>query len=151
MRSARTVLRIAALAAALAGLVPGAAPPAWAQPAEAGFRVTVLAASPKPGGIDPAARRYHALLGKRVRYESLRVLETHRSRLGEGDIGRVALPTGTAFRFRPLDLSGAGVLVSVDMGEAAQGDFRIPKGKPLILGGQPYQDGQLVVILEVVD
>jgi hypothetical protein len=141
----------ALLVAALAVGLLHAPASAQGQASKAGFRVTVLAASPEPGRIDPAARRYHALLGRRVRYESLRVLDTHHTRLGEGDIGRVSLPTGSAFRFRPLDLAGAGVLVAVDMGRTAQGDFRIPKGKPLILGGQPYQEGQLVVILEVVD
>jgi hypothetical protein len=122
-----------------------------AQGSQVGFEVTVLSASPEAGGVDPAARRFHALLGKRVRYESLRVLDSQRTRLGVGDIGRVKLPTGTTFRFRPLDMAGQGVLVAIDMGDTAQGDFRIRKGKPLILGGQPYRDGQLVVILEARD
>lgn len=131
-------------------LTPAAPREARAQDASepVGFRVTVLAASPEPGGIDPAARRFHALLGKRVRYESLKVLDTKRTRLAVGDIGRVPLPTGTTFRFRPLNVGGQGVLVAVDMGPTAQGDFRVPAGKPIILGGQPYREGQLVVILE---
>jgi hypothetical protein len=140
----------AALALALLLLVV-AGGPARAQDGRVGFDVAVLAASPEPGGIDPAAQRFHALLGKRVRYESLRVLDTKRTRLAVGDIGRVRLPTGTDFRFRPLDVGEHGVLVAVDMGSTAQGDFRIRKGKPLILGGQPYRDGQLVVILEAKD
>ena len=52
------------------------------------------------------------------------------------------------FRFRPIDAGDRGVLVAVDWRKTARGDFRLPRGKPLILGGQPYEDGQLVVILE---
>jgi hypothetical protein len=34
------------------------------------------------------------------------------------------------------------------MGET-QGDFRLPAGKPLILGGSGWKGGQLVVVLEL--
>lgn len=112
------------------------------------FEITVLAASPSSGPIEAGAKRFHALLGKRVRYESLRVLDTHRVRVAVGDIGEARLPTGTVFRFRPLGVGPQGALVAVDMGETAQGDFRVPEGKPIILGGEAYEDGQLVVILE---
>jgi hypothetical protein len=36
----------------------------------------------------------------------------------------------------------------VDVERSAQGDFRIPRRKPFVLGGQRYQDGQLVILLE---
>jgi hypothetical protein len=115
------------------------------------FDVTVVLVSPSAGEMDrdPRARRIHELLGPQIRYESLRVLSSQRQRLALDEVGSVALPTGARFRFRPLDLGKGGVLVSVDMDRTAQGDFRIPRGKPLVLGGQPYQDGKLVVLLEV--
>ena len=83
-----------------------------------------------------------------MRYESLRLLETARREVPMNEIGSVKLPTGQRFRFRPLDSGAQGVLIAVDMDQTAQGDFRIPKGKPLVLGGQPYQDGQLFVVLQ---
>lgn len=115
------------------------------------FDVTVVFVSPKGGGVerDPRAQRIDALLGRQIRYESLRILSSDRQRLALDDVGSVALPTGRRFRFRPIDLGKGGVLVSVDMDRTAQGDFRIPRGKPLVLGGQPYQDGKIVVVLEV--
>jgi hypothetical protein len=112
------------------------------------FEVTVLHASPSPGGVDPGAERFDRLLRDTVRYKSLRLVKTKERRVELNEIERVALPTGQDFRFRPIDASDRGVLVSVDWRKTARGDFRLPRGKPLILGGQPYEDGQLVVILE---
>ena len=112
------------------------------------FEVTVLHASPSPGGIDPGAERFDRLLRDTVRYESLRVVKAKQRKVKLNEIEKVELPTGQNFRFRPIDASERGVLVSVDWRRTARGDFRLPRGKPLILGGQPYEDGQLVVILE---
>jgi hypothetical protein len=112
------------------------------------FEVTVLHASPSPGGVDPGAERFDRLLRDTVRYESLRVLKAKQRNVKLNEVEKVSLPTGQDFRFRPIDAGDRGVLVSVDWRKAARGDFRLPRGKPLILGGQPYEDGQLVVILE---
>jgi hypothetical protein len=112
------------------------------------FEVTVLHASSSPGGVGPGAERFDRLLRETVRYESLRVVKAKARRVGLNEIERVALPTGQDFRFRPIDAGDRGVLVAIDWRRTARGDFRLPRGKPLILGGQPYEDGQLVVILE---
>ena len=112
------------------------------------FEVTVLHASPSPGGVDAGAERFDRLLRDTVRYESLRVMKSKQRKVRLNEVERVTLPTGQDFRFRPIDAGERGVLVSVDWRRTARGDFRLPRGKPLILGGQPYEDGQLVVILE---
>jgi hypothetical protein len=111
------------------------------------FEVTVLHASPSPGGVDPGAERFDRLLRDTVRYESLRVLKAKQRNVKLNEVEKVSLPTGQDFRFRPIDAGDRGVLVSVDWRKAARGDFRLPR-QALILGGQPYEDGQLVVILE---
>ena len=112
------------------------------------FEVTVLHASPGPGGVDEGARRFDRLLRSTLRYESLRVVKSKQRHVKLNEIERVRLPTGEDFRFRPIDAGDRGVLVAVDWKKTARGDFRLPRGKPLILGGQPYENGQLVVILE---
>jgi hypothetical protein len=112
------------------------------------FEVTVLHASSSEGGVDPRAERFDRLLRDTVRYRSLRLVKTKERRVKLNEIERVALPSGQDFRFRPIDAGDRGVLVSVDWKKTARGDFRLPRGKPLILGGQPYENGQLVVILE---
>jgi hypothetical protein len=112
------------------------------------FQVTVLHASRASGGIDPEAERFDRLLHDTIRYKSLRVVKSKERRVELNEIERVALPTGQDFRFRPIDAGDRGVLVAIDWKKTARGDFRLPRGKPLILGGQPYENGQLVVILE---
>jgi len=125
-------------------------PPSIGKPAKPrlDFAVTVLHASPAAGGIDPEAKRFDRLLRSSLRYESLRVVKSKQRHVKLNEIERVALPTGEDFRFRPIDAGDRGVLVAVDWRKTARGDFRLPRGKPLILGGQPFEDGQLVVILE---
>jgi len=141
-----------ALTGAAAGqpLVPpqGGVPTTKAKQPRLHFEVTVLHASPSAGGIDPGAERFDRLLRDTVRYKSLRLVKSRDRRVELNEIERVTLPTGNDFRFRPIDAGDRGVLVSVDWRKTARGDFRLPRGKPLILGGQPYEDGQLVVILE---
>ena len=123
--------------------------PVLAAGQEAGFefRVTVLHAS-ESGPVAPEAQRFDRLLRRRVRYQGLRVLQGRTLRVATNDIGRVRLPDGTVFRFRPIDPTGPGALVAIDMGRT-QGDFRLPAHKPLILGGAPWKGGQLVVVLEL--
>ena len=148
--------RSAALLALLLGLAFGASAQPLVDPKKSGkpanprldFAVTVLHASPEKGGIDKGARRFDELLRSSLRYESLRVVKTKQRHVELNEIERVRLPTGEDFRFRPIDAGDRGVLVAVDWRKTARGDFRLPRGKPLILGGQPYEDGQLVVILE---
>jgi hypothetical protein len=148
-----------ALAAALLWLATGALAQPLVPPEPSGFEkkaakprlyfeVTVLHASPSEGGIDPGAERFDRLLRDTVRYRSLKLVKTRERRVDLNEIERVTLPTGQDFRFRPIDAGERGVLVSVDWRKTARGDFRLPRGKPLILGGQPYENGQLVVILE---
>ncbi len=125
--------------------------PALAHAQEAGFefRVTVLHAT-ESGPVAPEAQRFDRLLHRRVRYQGLRVLQSRKLRVATNDIGSVKLPDGTVFRFRPIDPTGPGALVAIDMGQT-QGDFRLPAHKPLILGGAPWEGGQLVVVLELRD
>jgi hypothetical protein len=144
------VLALAAAAAGAQALIPQEPGGFTAKPMTPRliFEVTVLHASPSPGGIDPGAERFDRLLRDTVRYESLRVVKAKQRKVKLNEIEKIELPTGQNFRFRPIDAGDRGVLVSVDWKKTARGDFRLPRGKPLILGGQPYEDGQLVVILE---
>jgi len=114
------------------------------------FDVTVVHVSNREGGVqaDARARRVDRIIGAQIKYDSLRVLDFTRRRVPLNQIGSVTLPGGKHFRFRPMDLSDEGVLVAVDVERSAQGDFRIPRRKPFIFGGQRYQDGQLVILLE---
>jgi hypothetical protein len=112
------------------------------------FQVTVLQTTEKAGPIDPRAERWNQLLEKKIRYGSLHLVQSQQLTVALDGIGSVTLPTGKEFRFRPIDVGPGGVLVAVDLKGTVDGDFRIPRGKPLIIGGQPHGGGQLVVVLE---
>ncbi len=135
--------RTLALALCVLGLGAGVAAPAAADHT---FEVTVLVVSQAPGDIDGRAQRFHRILRKRVRYESLRFVKSQRRRVRLDEIGSVSVRGARAFRFRPIDEGGKGVLVAIDW--ETRGDFRIHKGKPLILGGPATRGGDLVVVLE---
>ena len=132
-----------AWAACVLALGVGSAQPALADHT---FEVTVLVASQEPGEVDSRARRFDRILRKRLRYESLRFVSSQRRTVVLDEIGSVPVPGARAFRFRPIDAGGKGVLVAVDW--ETRGDFRIHKGKPLILGGPATRGGDLVVVLE---
>jgi len=114
------------------------------------FEVTVVHVSSGKGGIQssPRAQRVDRIIGRQIKYDSLKVLDFKRRQVPMNQIGSVTLPSGKRFSFRPMDLSDDGVLVAVDVERSAQGDFRIPRRKPFVFGGQRYQDGQLVILLE---
>jgi hypothetical protein len=114
------------------------------------FEVTVVHVSSRKGGVEAnaRARRVDRIIGSQLKYDSLRVLDFRRREVSLNQIGSVTLPSGRHFRFRPMDLSDEGVLVAVDVERSAQGDFRIPRRKPFVFGGQRFQDGQLVILLE---
>lgn len=119
-------------------------------PGAISFEVTVVHVSHGKAGIEASdrARRVDRIIGEQIKYDSLRVLDFTRRQVPLNQIETVKLPNGKRFRFRPMDLSDEGVLVAVDVEKSAQGDFRIPKRKPFVFGGQRYQDGQLVILLE---
>lgn len=122
--------------------------PADAQNPRIRFDLMVSHVSPKPGPIDPAGRELDRRLRDQLRYESLEVLQQEKLRLALDEIGTVRLPTGRSLRLRPLDLGEAGVLVAVDLEGSTQMDLRVPNGKLVIIGGQPYEDGKLVITLQ---
>lgn len=123
--------------------------PALAEGQTFDFVVTVLHATPE-GVVGKGAGRYDRLLRRQVRYEGLRVVKSKQATVAAHEIGAVKLPDGDTLRFRPIDPEGPGALVAVDVG-STQGDFRMPKGKPLIFGGSAWKGGRLVVVLELAD
>lgn len=127
-----------------------AAPAAAQDPRLIAFEITVVHVSSGKGGIQGSerARRVDRIIGRQIKYDSLEVLDFERRKVPLNQVGSVTLPSGKHFRFRPMDISDDGVLVAVDVERSAQGDFRIPRRKPFVFGGQRYQGGQLVILLE---
>ena len=79
--------------------------------------------------------RFHAVLKREIRYESLKVLDTQVLALQLNDIGTVKLPTGRRVRVRPMDLGEDGVLVAVEIEGSTQADLRVPNRRIVVIGG----------------
>lgn len=112
------------------------------------FLMMVSHLSPEPGPIDPRGAELHRRLRNEIRYESLQVLEERRLDLAMDEIGTMQLPTGRRLRVRPMDVGKQGVLVAVDVEGSMKTDLRVPNHKFVVIGGQPYEGGRLVITLE---
>ena len=78
------------------------------------LELMVVLASDEPGPIDARARKIHARLGREVRYQSLRVLDAKRERVGLDEVASIALPDGKRARVRPMAVDERGALLAVD-------------------------------------
>lgn len=131
-------------------LAVGLAAPAWSDdaPKQINLKLVVTYASPKPGPIDPDVRDLHERLSREFRYESLRVLQQKDLRLGMQEVGSVKLPTGKTIQVRPMHVGADGVLLSVSIEGAVNGDYRVRNHHQVHFGVERYQDGKLIVSLE---
>jgi hypothetical protein len=121
---------------------------AKAQEQRIDIELMVSHVSNEGGEIDPRGQKLHQKLRGQFRYESLRVLEIRELRLALNEVGSVGLPNGKSVRVQPLQLSGSGVLLAVDVEGAARMDLKVRKGHLVVIGAERYQDGKLVVSLE---
>jgi len=130
----------------LIGLSQG---PSAALAADVELLLTVAEVSETGQGIasDPAAAEAHAILGEQLRYDSLKILEQKRKRLESGGIWEHGLPNGTTLRIQVADIAETGALLSVDLEGSAQGDFRVQRKKPLVIGGPTHGEGRLVLLI----
>ena len=64
------------------------------------------------------------------------------------DVWKVKLPGTGPLRVRPVDIGPNGALLSLDWEGELQGDFRVRKGTPLILGRPRSGKGKLVVVID---
>jgi hypothetical protein len=141
---------LAACAVALAVLVAGAVRSEESAATDlVPIEVTVLQLSDQPGEADPRVERFERLLRGQIPYQSLAVIDTHRRELPLNELWTLRLPNERSLQLRPLDLDrGQGALLSLDVEESVQGDFRVRRGQPLVVGGPRYGDGKLVVVVD---
>jgi hypothetical protein len=136
------------LALVLAPVLGMGAAAAKAQEQRIDVELMVSHVSGAEGEIDPRGQKLHRKLQDQFRYESLRVLQIRGLRLALNEVGSVGLPNGKSVRVRPLQLSGSGVLLAVDVEGAARMDLKVRKGHLVVIGAERYQDGKLVISLE---
>jgi hypothetical protein len=112
------------------------------------IEVTILEVSDQPGEADPRCERFDKILRGQIPYESLAVLDSHRREVSLNEVWSLQLPTARTLQLRPLEVSSQGTLLSLDVEESVQGDFRVHRGQPLVVGGPRYGEGRLVVVVD---
>ena len=113
------------------------------------IEVTVLLASGQPGESDPRCERFDKLLRGQVAYESLSIVDSHVREVPLDEVWTVELPTHKQLQIRALAADPQqGTLLSLDVEESVQGDFRVRRGQPLVVGGPRFGEGRLVVVFE---
>jgi hypothetical protein len=81
--------------------------------------------------------------------QSLAILDIHRREVPVNEVWTVELPTHRSLQVRPLEVDrNQGTLLSLDVEESVQGDFRVRRGQPLVVGGPRHGDGRLVVVVD---
>jgi hypothetical protein len=110
--------------------------------------VTVLRVSDEPGEVDPRVERVDRLLRGQIAYQSLAIVDVHHRELPLNEVWTFELPTGQSVQLRPLEANKSGTLLSLDVEDGLQGDFRVRPGQPLIVGGARYGEGKLVLVVE---
>lgn len=109
-------------------------------------QVRVSHALPTPGPIDDEDLDRH--LRSQFKYQSLRQLQSERLRLSMNEIGSVRMPNGREIRLRPLSLAGSQLLMAVDVEAGPKMDLKMESGRLVVVGGQPYKGGTLIIVLD---
>jgi len=110
--------------------------------------ITVLRVSDEPGEVDPRVERVDRLLRGQVAYQSLSILDVLHREVPVNEVWTFELPTGRSVELRPLEVDKTGTLLSLDVEDGLQGDFRVRPGQPLVVGGVRVGEDKLVLVVE---
>jgi len=110
--------------------------------------ITVLRVSDEPGEVDPRVERVDRLLRGQVAYQSLAILDVLHREVPVNEVWTFELPTGRSVELRPLEVDKTGTLLSLDVEDGLQGDFRVRPGQPLVVGGVRVGEDKLVLVVE---
>jgi hypothetical protein len=110
--------------------------------------ITVLRVSDEPGEVDPRVERVDRLLRGQVAYQSLSILDVLHREVPVNEVWTFELPTGRSVELRPLEVDKTGTLLSLDVEDGLQGDFRVRPGQPLVVGGVRAGEDKLVLVVE---
>ncbi len=101
---------------------------------------------PKPGAD---SNRLRQKLQQHTNLKHFELLKRESLHLDVDEVGTVDLPNGKRVHVRPLSVTEGGVLLAVAFEGGPQMDVKARRNKLLVVGGDSYEDGRLVVSLEV--
>lgn len=143
-----TRLRIALVLLVAAGLLLAGVASAQEKRKRVPMNVLVTQMSNQGTGVDRDARRLDGKLRGQFKYDSLKVIEKRRIDLEVDEVGRIDLPNGRSARVQPIHQGDKGVLMAVDVEDAAKIDARVKNRNLLVIRAGKYKDGDIVLSLE---
>jgi hypothetical protein len=109
------------------------------------FEVMVAQAFDREGSIDPSCQE----LSKRLpmRYGTIRMVRHRNFDLDLGKAATVQLPSGRLLSFLPIQVINRRLHLQYRMSNVVNTRLQLVSGKPVILGGEPFDGGFLIVQL----
>lgn len=139
-------LALAGLGLFALSLVLGAAGPAPAQEATPiDLEVRVIYARKEKGVVDPDCRDIQKRLP--IPFGSLQVVQSQSFRLEPGRAAQFELPTGRPVRMLPVSIVGQRLHVYFEMSGVMNTRLQLVSGRPVIVGGEKHDGGQLILEL----
>jgi hypothetical protein len=139
----RTALRPVALAAAV--VLIGAGVVVAQSAGTISVRVRVVQAGEQQGKIDKGCEDVPKII-KPMRFGSLRLIRDQQLLLRFGQQGVVLLPTGEKVQLKPVSIHGKRLYMHVQAPKI-NGSLKMRHGKHVVVGGQAFQGGRLIVLI----
>ena len=122
---------------------------AWAEEIrQVVIELKVMQLSHQPGPIDPNAQEVHLRLQPVVKYQRIIVLQRHQMKLQLKQMGTMKLPTGSMVQLRPIKIGPEGVTMVLDWEGALKTTLRVPNQETVMIRGQRFENGNLVLELK---
>jgi hypothetical protein len=144
MRVGREVGLGALLLAAV--LVPGlVAAEGKSPPVEFEVQVVLASNEIQPPTQDAQCAELKRLLP--IPFSTLRMLQKKRIRLELGEAGHMSLPSGRPLTLRPVSVIHKRLHLHFRMKDIVDTRLQLLNGKPVIVGGEAYDRGQIIVMV----
>ena len=143
-----TLILIAALAPVAVLAEQSPAPPPSAQ-GDLIINVQVVYASKTENKVDPSLQGIHKRLAQLFDFTFYRLESARRIQGALGREGRVDLPDGKTLLLKPVEKKDDMWKVAVEIPKLIKTDLLIKDGNMVIIGGTKYDQGVLILVIEV--
>lgn len=82
-----------------------------------------------------------------IKFKSLRMMERRHLNLKFGQDGRLTLPTGRHLRVVPISIVQDRLHLHFQISDRVDTRLQMRSGRPVIVGGESYDRGQLIIML----
>lgn len=116
-----------------------------------GIDVGVVVASNEGTAMDPALSSLKDKLSSMFSYSSYRMVDRLKRTLAVGETGEFGLPGNRSMRVTPVPAKGDKVRLAVQITEGSRNllttTLGLTRGGMVLVGGPPYQQGVLILII----